>query len=94
MFWIGWMATGVVTFAAAITLYLASPNQLLVERPLPHRVLAVVGLMLLVVALLLCRQLAGSATAVFILLTLMMLLWSLGPPLIAYFRVPGVTSNE
>lgn len=71
---------------AAIMLYLSSPHQKLVLRELPQRTFFIVGLILIVVSLVLFVQFFGSATSVFIVLTVLMLLWSIPPLLIAYVR--------
>ena len=70
----------------ALCLYLASPHQKL----LPHRALPVpliaAGTVLLLASFALLRTYFSPAIAVFILLTTLMLLWSLPPLLIAWLR--------
>ncbi|WP_250458663.1 hypothetical protein [Microbulbifer litoralis] len=70
----------------ALALYLASPNQRLLSRPLPRRPLAAAGGAMLAVSLYLLLQYSGAAAAVFILVTGAMLVWTVLPMAIAYWR--------
>lgn len=78
-----------VLTVAALALYLASPHQKLVQSPLPRCALAWTGVALLVVALAVLASIAGSATAVYIHLTILMLLWSVPPLALAWWRAQG-----
>ncbi len=77
-----------VVVAASLALYLASPQQLAVRRALPRRVLGRAGAAGLVAGLFLLLKWAGPATAVFIALTLVMLVWTGAPMLAAWLRRP------
>ena len=77
---------GLLVLLASLALYLASPNQRLIDRSLPHRALGWSGLVFFVIGLVLVAQWAGSATSVFIALTAAMLLWSVLPLAIAWRR--------
>ena len=74
------------TLVGAILLYLASPNQRATTRKLPGRPIALLGLIALVGGLLLLLAWAGPATAVFIWLTLAMLVWSMVPAVAAWLQ--------
>ena len=80
------MGAAVAMIVAAAAFYLASPHQKLIGRTMPRRLLAGAGLVFSAAALVLLLQLAGPATSVFILLTGLMLLWTVPPLLIAYLR--------
>ena len=77
---------GLLVLFASLALYLASPNQRLIDRSLPHRALGWSGRVLFGIGLVLVLQWAGSATSVFITLTAAMLLWSILPLAIAWRR--------
>jgi len=83
-----WIALGAVaaSVAGTLLLYLATPHQKLTRRPLPKTPALVGGGAALVLALVLFLQLTGPATAVFVLMTAVMLLWSLPPVLFAWRR--------
>ncbi|TXS94033.1 hypothetical protein FV139_10500 [Parahaliea maris] len=78
---------------AALCLYLASPHQKLVQRPLPGRALALTGIALGVSTLALLNSYFGPAIAVFILVTGLMLLWSLPPLAIAWLHHKRQSDN-
>ncbi|WP_078084728.1 hypothetical protein [Microbulbifer mangrovi] len=67
-------------------LYLASANQRLLSNVLPSRLFASSGLLLLALALTLLLQYSGTGSAVFILMTAVMFMWTVPPMLIAYSR--------
>ena len=67
-------------------LYLASRNQRLCSTTLPARVLAWGGILLLVFALTLLLQYSGTGTAVFILITGTMFMWTVPPMVIGYLQ--------
>ncbi len=67
-------------------LYLASPNQKWRERPLAGRWVIWAGGVLLALSLILLWQVAGSASSVFILTTVLMAIWTLLPLAIAWLR--------
>lgn len=68
-----------IAMLSGILLYLASPNQLLWDRQLPSRLLALSGTIFASASLVLLLQWAGAATAIFILVTLVMLVWTFVP---------------
>ncbi len=78
----------IVTIAAALALYAASPQQRLTARALPRHLLGWGGLAALLLGLVALLQWAGPATAVFIVLTLAPLVWTVVPPLAAWLRRP------
>jgi hypothetical protein len=84
------MATAV---AAALALYAASPQQRLTRRNLPGAALGWGGLVGLAASLAILLQWAGPATAVFIMLTLATLVWTLVPPAAAWLRRPKGNSK-
>ncbi len=84
---LGIIGMGIVT-GASLALYLASPHQLIMKRPLPAPVLGWGGLAGLVLGLVLLLQWAGPATAVFIALTLAMLVLTVVPLAAAWLRRP------
>jgi len=75
--------------SGSMLLYLASRNQKVTVRALPGRIFSLVGGLSLVTALVLLRQYSGSATSVFILMTGVMLVWTIPPMVIAYLRHNG-----
>ena len=77
---------GFTIAGAALLLYLASPHQKIFARDLPRKSLVGAGIVLLGVSLVLLMRRFGNATAVFNLLTLLMLLWTLLPLAVAYWR--------
>ncbi len=79
---------GMLTLAGTILLYLASPHQRLAARPPRGRALADAGVCALLGALALLLGVAGTATAVFVWLTLAMALWSIVPLAAAWARRP------
>lgn len=84
----GAFAAGILVIAGALLLYAAAPHQRLLSRARPRRMLLVGGGLSLSAALLLLLAIAGPATAVFILLTLAMLVWSIVPLAVAWWRRP------
>jgi len=72
--------------AGALGFYLASPNQKLRAQHLPLRVGAGVGAAGMLVSLLSLLQVAGPATSVYLLLTLLMFLWSVVPLIAGWWR--------
>ena len=74
------------TLLGAAAIYLASPNQLLTEMAMPRRPLVWGGTAASMLGLALLFQWAGPATAVFIHVTLTMLVWSLVPITIAWIK--------
>lgn len=77
---------GIAATAGASLLYLASPNQRLRAHRLTGRWPQMLGWGLILCALLLLWQFAGSASGIFILFTLLMAIWSLPPLAIAWLR--------
>ncbi|TNE62608.1 MAG: hypothetical protein EP335_11495 [Alphaproteobacteria bacterium] len=66
-------------FAGALALYLVSPNQRLLRAPMPSRAGVGVGIVLLAFSLLLFRGAVAADTAVFMLLVVLTVAWSLLP---------------
>jgi|GEM_PF-6832746 len=69
----------VIGVVGAVFLYLAAPAQRLLKCSLSNRVCALSGTALLCLSLLFHLMIYGSGTAVFALLTLLMIVWSLLP---------------
>ena len=82
------VAGGLAAAAGASLLYLASPNQQATRRRPPRRRLAATGAAAEGLALICFLQVAGPATAVFIWMTVAMLVWSI-VPLLAAWRAAG-----
>lgn len=80
--WIGGLLIGL----ASLLLYAASPNQQLTRARRRGAGLACLGVAVFALGLVLLLQWAGPATAVFIALTLAMLVWSILPVGIAWVR--------
>ena len=80
------VAGGIVILAAAIALYLASAHQQLAPGLRGGRRLGWGGLVALVIGTALILRWSGPATAIFIAVTLAMLVWSVLPPVIAWWR--------
>lgn len=76
----------IATTLGASLLYLSAPHQKLRPTPLPRQPWVAIGGIALLFALILFWQIAGTATAFFILFTLLMSLWSIPPLGIAYAR--------
>lgn len=72
--------------AGALCLYGAAPHQALIAGPVPRRMLRGAGGVLLAVALALLLTLQGPATAVFTWATGAMLVWSVAPVAIRWWR--------
>jgi hypothetical protein len=75
--------------AGAFALYLASPNQRLLGRPLASRAGGGACIVGLLASLLLFRRVAGPATSVYLLLTVVMLTWSIAPLAVGWWRQRG-----
>ncbi|MGK2286511.1 hypothetical protein [Pedomonas sp. V897] len=82
---IAWMG-GLFVCVAALLLYAASPNQKLTRVRRWVSGLAYLGVAAFAQGLVLLLQWAGPATAVFIALTLAMLVWTVVPLGIAWLR--------
>lgn len=67
------------TSAAAALLYLGSAGQRLLAQPLPSRISLLGGGALLAISLVLFWQVTGPAAAVFCLMTLTMMIWTVLP---------------
>lgn len=80
------LAATIAGSLGALILYLAAPHQKLRREPLPKQPALVAGGLLLVASLALYLQVAGPATSVFILFTLLMTLWSVPPLGFAFAR--------
>jgi hypothetical protein len=72
--------------AGAFVLYLGSPNQSLLAQPLASGASGSACVVGLLGSLLLFLQVAGPATAVYLLLTVVMLTWSLPPLAVGWWR--------
>ena len=72
-------AATALTVVAALLAYLAAPRQVVLPAPLPRRMALIVAAGLGLAGLVLFRQVAGPAAAVFILATVLMLAWSVVP---------------
>ncbi|ATJ90611.1 MULTISPECIES: hypothetical protein [Acetobacter] len=80
------IGASVLTVAGGVLCYLASRNQLLLARAPNARLCLLVGGALICVALGVLLQARSPATAVFMLLTLLMAVWSLLPLGLALLR--------
>ena len=74
--------------AASITFYLGAPSQRLLDKRLAAPVSLGAGGLLSVLSLVLFLQVCGPAASVFILMTLIMSVWSALPFLLAFLK-PG-----
>lgn len=77
---------GLLVAASAWLLYLAAPHQKWGRLPCPPAVAGWSGLALLLGGGALLLSWAGRATAIFILLTIAMTIWSVVPVTIAWWR--------
>jgi len=73
-----------VTGASA--LYLASPNQQMLAQRIAPRIGCMLGIAALIVSLTSFLQVTGPATAVYVLLTAVMLIWTVLPLAFAWLR--------
>lgn len=76
----------ICALVGATALYLASPNQQALAQRISPRIGCILGIAALSISLMLFLRVAGPATSVYVLLTLVMLLWSLPPLLFAWLR--------
>jgi len=83
---IGAILGGLSVCLAAMLLYLAAPHQQMGRLPFPPRLAGWSGVALLIVGTALLLGWAGAATAIFIVLTLVMTIWSIVPVIIAWRR--------
>lgn len=82
--------TGVLmTAAGALAFYLATPHQQITAEPRAPQVWGWAGAGGLVIGLVLLLNWAGPATAVFIVLTVAILVWSTVPLVAAWIRYRG-----
>ena len=81
-----YLLAGGAIILSALMLYLASRHQKLLSKALPRKTLGTAGSVLALASLVLLRQVSGPAVSVFILMTGLMLLWTLVPLAIAYNR--------
>jgi len=79
-------SAAVLLALGSMLLYLASANQRLFPIVLPARMLGWTGLLLLAFSLVLLLQYSGSGSAVFILMTGVMFMWTVPPMAIAYLK--------
>ncbi|MGF7156258.1 hypothetical protein [Novosphingobium gossypii] len=77
---------GVLVAWAGVALYLATPHQRWGRLPASGRTMGKTGAGLLVAGMALLLAWAGTATAVFIGVTLLMTVWSIVPIAIAWWR--------
>lgn len=80
------LAATIAALVGGGLLYLASPNQKWREHPLAGRWAVWSGGALLALSLVLLWQVAGTASAIFIFVTLLMAAWSILPLAFAWFR--------
>ncbi|EMD83302.1 hypothetical protein [Pacificimonas flava] len=81
----GLLGCGMV-LAACVLIYAAAPHQELAGGEMPRKSLGLLGAVLMGAGLLVLLTWAGKATAVFIGLTVAMLIWSLLPLALAWKR--------
>lgn len=70
---------------AAVTFYLASPNQQIQSKPWPRKISYSVTSLAIVVAFMILLQLMASVAATFLLVTLLMVYWSFLPLIVTIF---------
>lgn len=80
---------GIIVLACALLLYLASPNRKILGSGNLRRGRLSAGLAGLVLGLVLILQWAGTATSVFIVLTLAMLVLTIVPLAVAWWQAPS-----
>lgn len=80
------LAASGLCLLAGFCFYLASPHQQLTNHAVPPRMLNLSGVVLSIIALLCLLQFMGTPAAIFLLLSLMMFVLTLGPLLIAYLK--------
>lgn len=80
------IAGGSLVVVSALLLYLAAPHQQWGRLPFPPRVAGWSGLAALGCGLALLLRWAGTATACFIAMTLLMTVWSIVPAALAWRR--------
>ncbi|TDW65404.1 hypothetical protein EDF57_103588 [Novosphingobium sp. PhB55] len=80
------LAGGLFAVLASMLLYLASANQRWGDLPFPPRLAGWSGLAFMVTATVMMLRWAGAATAIFIVATLAMTVWSVVPLAIAWWR--------
>ncbi len=86
---IGAIIGGLLVSLSALLLYLAAPHQRWGALPYPPSVAGWSGLILLLVGTRLLLGWAGAATAIFIVMALLMTIWSVVPLAIAWWRSAG-----
>lgn len=80
------VASGLCIIVGAALIYLATPHQKLARRVMAKPLLLTAGSMLVAIAAYLLMTIMGAATAIFTVIIVIMLLWSLPPLLIAWLR--------
>lgn len=83
---IGAIAGGLLVSLSALLLYLAAPHQKWGALPCRPRIMGWAGIATFVAGTGLLLGWAGPATAIFIVLTLVMTIWSVVPLAIAWWR--------
>ncbi|WP_343525484.1 hypothetical protein [Sphingomonas sp.] len=82
---VGWCAA-LATIGGALCLYASAPHQVLVRHDVAGPLCRVVGALLLLTALVLLLTVQGPATAVFTWATGAMLVWSIVPAVVRWWR--------
>ncbi|MDF7674204.1 hypothetical protein PT277_02225 [Acetobacteraceae bacterium ESL0709] len=77
---------GLTGLAGSLLAYLASSHQYLLKKPFPKRKALTGAVGFLILSLSFFLQSHSALTAVFMLTVLLMVLWSLGPLLIAFLQ--------
>lgn len=85
---------GLLVILSSVLLYLASPNRRWGTLPFTPRLAGWSGLVLLLAATGLMLRWAGSATAIFIVLTAAMTVWSIVPIAIAWWRHKPASAGD
>lgn len=65
--------------AGALLVYLGAPNQRALAKPLPFRAAMIAGGLAIALSLTLLLSVMGIATAIFALVVILMLIWTLAP---------------
>lgn len=74
-----------LSLLAAITVYLASPNQQIQRKPRPKKTSYLIAVLAVALAFVILLQFMASVAATFLLVTIFMVYWSCLPLIVATF---------
>lgn len=83
-FWM--LAAWLPLLCGALLIYAGAANQQLVRRALPPRRVAAAGTAAIMTSLVALLDVAGPAAAAFVVVTGLMLVWSIAPVAVAWWR--------